>query len=112
MRKYRICFWFEYGGVCLWSDNRAAEEKYSCGALMVEQFPISDELKNELNKLNYEYGSIINWEDGTVVWTREQKLDFANRANDAYEKLKIELGDDYEIINDSLRSVYLGECLC
>jgi hypothetical protein len=100
MAKYILKYWFEHGGICLWSANDNARSKYNY-PIDNDRLPISNELIDELYALEEEYHSYLNWEypPDPSPWTAEQKQDFLYRANIAYLKLVSELGSDYEVIN-------------
>ena len=106
MCKYELRFWFEHGGYCLWGMNDNAEKEYGY-AIKNETLPISENLINELNSLNDEYATYLDWDEpqNPSPWTEEHKVDFLNRATVAYKKLKCELGSDYEVINEAVDSV-------
>ena len=107
MREYKIKFWFEHGGVCLWGDNDKTEEKYGL-VIEPQDLPISDYLKNQLEDLMDEYGTYLDWDapQNPSPWSIEHKQDFVNRATEVYKKLKDELSEDFEIINEAHNSVY------
>lgn len=86
---------FDYGAnSCLWGVNGE-------GLLSLERFPISKELMDKLESLSIEFNSILNWDDPAsgFVWTSEQIENFRLRAQQAYDELKSELGEKYEIEN-------------
>jgi len=100
MAKFRLRFFFDWGsGVCLWADNKEAEEKYDY-PVDASLLPISDELKKELNHLIDNHDDALNWDDprGGLLWSREQIEQFILRARDIYSRLCDELGSDYEIV--------------
>lgn len=101
IRKYVIRFWFEHGGICLWSVNGNAKDKYDY-AIESSKLPISLELVKKLNELEDEYYSYLDWDYplNPSPWTKEHKQDFINRATDIYNDLCEELGNEYKIIND------------
>lgn len=103
--KYKLRFWFEYGDICIWGMNDNTKERYGY-AIENSSLPISKEVINELNDLEKEYQSYIDWNEpqNSSLWTEEHKHDFINRANIVYEKLKKELGADYEISNEVMNS--------
>ena len=100
MGKYRIKFWFEHGGECLWGANDAAKEKYGY-CINKNSIPISKALVDKLAKLETEYSSYIDWDNPSKAskWSREQKLDFIVESTKVYFLLSDELGSGYEIIN-------------
>ena len=101
MSKYQLRFWFEHGGTCIWGMNTMAKEKYGY-PIKNEVLPISAELIKKLNALEQEYATYLDWEcpSNPSPWTIEQKTDFLNKTTAIYEKLKTELGSDFELINE------------
>lgn len=92
---YKIKFMFDYGAdSCLWGVNGE-------GLLSLERFPISKELMDKLESLSIEFNSILNWDDPAsgFVWTSEQIENFRVRAQQAYDNLVSELGEQYQIQN-------------
>ena len=61
-----------------------------------------------MNALEDEYTTILDWDypPNPLLWSEEQKYDFLNRATAVYEKLKTELGPEYEIENDVAQCMY------
>ena len=106
MSKYQLRFFFEHGGICIWGMNSEAQEKYGY-AIENDALPISENLKNELADLETEYATYLNWSfpSEPSPWTKEHKTDFEGRANAICEKLKDELGADFEIKNEVHLSV-------
>ena len=47
MAKYKMKYWFEWGGTCLWSANDAARKEFGY-AVDEQKLPISATLKNLL----------------------------------------------------------------
>lgn len=104
--KYVLRFWFEHGGTCIWAKNEAAKQKYGY-AITNSSLPISKNLIEQLNALEDEYHSYLDWEEprNPSPWSQKQKEDFIKRANDVLEQLRLDLGRDYEVINDVKSSV-------
>ena len=101
MGIYRLRFWFEHGGFCIWGMNYEAKEKYGY-AINNDRLPISSGLVHELNSLENEYGTYLDWDcpSNPSLWSNEHKADFINRATIIYEKLKDELGAEFLIDNE------------
>ena len=91
-------FWFEHGGHCLWSANNRSREKLGY-AVDNNLLPVSHSLLEEMNDMEREFHSYLNWSDpaGPSPWTAEHKADFCSRAMVLYKKLTAELGDDFMI---------------
>lgn len=100
MNKYQLSFWFEHGGFCVWSKNDNAKEKYGY-AVKNEALPISENLTNDLNALEDEYATFLDWENpaNPSPWSEAHKTEFLNRANLIYKQLQEELGSEFEIEN-------------
>jgi hypothetical protein len=98
--KYILKYWFEHGGICLWSVNENAKERFDY-PIENHILPISEELVEELDNLEVEYKGYLNWNDPLAPspWTPKQKNDFRTKANETFDKLIIELGSDFEVIN-------------
>ena len=104
---YELRFWFEHGGTCLWSKNDAAREKYGY-AIDFHNLPISCQLMNELETLESEYATILDWTapQNPLLWDNAKKQDFVDRATIACNKLGAELQNDYVIQNEAVSCVY------
>lgn len=90
-----IKFMFDYGAdSCLWGTEGE-------GLLSLERFPISEALMEKLECLSIEFNSILNWDDPAsgFVWTQEQIENFRVRAQQAYDNLVSELGEQYSVQN-------------
>lgn len=106
MAKYILKYWFEYGGICLWAVNEQAKQEFGY-AIESRDLPMSKALVEELNSLEKEYDTSLNWDypPDPSPWTTEQRNDFKYRANLAYQKLVSELENEFEIINKLDRCV-------
>ncbi len=109
MEGYVLKYWFEHGGTCLWSANQLARDKFGY-AIDNQELPISKALVDELYALETEYHGYLNWNDpvSPSPWTMIQKQDFINRSNAVFLKLLVELGEEFEVIND-VDSCVIGE---
>ena len=101
MAEYVIKYWFEYGGPCLWSANESAHNKFGY-PIENSELPISKDLADELYSLEDEYQSSLDWNypPDPSPWTPEHRKDFKIRANDAYLKLTLQLGSDFNVVNE------------
>ena len=104
---YELRFWFEHGGTCLWSKNDLARKKHGY-AVDFYALPISRRLMAELEALENEYRTILDWSapQNPLLWDTEKKQDFVDRATAVCNKLKAELHDDYLIENEVVSCVY------
>ena len=116
--KNTIWFSFDYG-CCLWTEGSGImlEELISLDGKVIHDginnclLPISKELINELKSLVDEFSTSLDWDypPDPSPWTKEEFIDFFNRAEIVYEKLKNELGANYTVINkiDDDRKMYM-----
>ena len=104
MNKYQLSFWFEHGGFCIWGKNNNAKEKYGY-AVKNDALPISGSLINNLNALEEEYATFLDWDypQNPPLWTEEHKVDFLHRATIIYDQLRKELGAEFEVENELSR---------
>ena len=72
---YELRFWFEHGGTCLWSKNDEAREKYGY-AVDFYALPISSQPMNELESLENEYSTILDWAvlQNPLLWDEEKSI--------------------------------------
>jgi len=99
MAAYKLQYWFEWGGTCLWSANEAARERYGY-AVDEQELPISGNLKRYLAYLQAYYQTQLDWDRAPAPspwWTAEDTRIFRQKAQFAYRQLRQELGEDYEI---------------
>ena len=97
---YKLKFMFDWGsGICLWSTNRAAEEKFGDYPVSTDKLPVSQKLKDKMEYLIKKHDEALNWNDpsGDLLWDKTQIQEFKTAAEKVYRTLCDELGDDYEI---------------
>ena len=100
MAKYKMKYWFEWGGTCLWSANDAAIEEFDY-AVDEQKLPISRKLKNLLWYLQAYHENMMDMDnapDDSPWWTEEDTIMFDKKKKIAYEQLCQELGEEYEIV--------------
>lgn len=98
--KYKLKFMFDWGsGICLWSANKNAEEKFGNYPIATDDLPISKELKEKLEQLIEWHDEAFNWDDpsGDLLWDNEQVHEFMLAAKNLYLVLCDELGEEYEL---------------
>ncbi|MGN0171386.1 MAG: hypothetical protein ACI39E_01220 [Acutalibacteraceae bacterium] len=97
---YKVRFWFEHGGGCLWSDDKDTKMKFGY-QIHYDALPLSASTKEQLHSLENEYGSYLNWDDpgSPSPWTTEKKIEFLASANEMYHTLCKELNKDFIIYN-------------
>jgi len=103
MGKQKLRFSIDYG-CCLWGND---------GGISNNSLPISNSLTKELDDLLEEFDTSLDWNypPDPSPWTKEQFIEFFDRAAMAYQKLQSELGSDYEIINnlENDKAMYMGD---
>lgn len=92
MELPKLDFYFDYMGACAWVNS---------GAIMYDELPVSDSLREELRRLCVDYDNQLDWSDpgSSVGWTKDQEDDFNRRAAIAGKKLQEELRGKYTVIN-------------
>ena len=102
MAKYKMRYWFEWGGTCLWSANDAAREKFGYD-VDERTLPISRKLKDLLWYLRAYHETMMDMDnapDDSPWWTEEDTVMFKKKSKFAYEQLCRELGEEYEIVDE------------
>lgn len=97
---YKLKFMFDWGsGVCLWSANKNAEDKFGDYPIATSNLPVSQELKEKLEQLIERHDEALNWNDpaGDLLWDDDQICEFLMNAKNLYLALCDELGEEYEI---------------
>ena len=98
-----IKFMFDWGETysSVWSVNKESEEKFGEGVLSLERFPLSNELKTEIQNLCTEYQTALNWDEpqAGIVWSKEQIDDFKSRAEIAYQQFVASINEDIIVEN-------------
>ena len=100
MERYKLKFMFDWGsGVCLWSANENARNKLGDYPISCSELPISQELKDELNRLIEWHNEALNWNDpaGPLLWDDKQVKEFLAEAKRIYSALCDEMPEEYEI---------------
>lgn len=97
---YKLKFMFDWGsGVCLWSANKKAEDKFGDYPIALSELPVSQALKDKLEELIERHDEAFNWDDpaGDLLWDDSQVNKFLDTAQKYCLSLQDELGEDYEI---------------
>ena len=101
MTKYVIKFMPEYCATCLWSVNDAAHNDFGY-PIMYEDLKLSNPLIERLEKFDDGVMDILNWKEpnGPLNLTYEEQMELYKEGCELLKLVTVELGDDYEIIND------------
>ena len=97
--EYRLDFSFGMQDrVCVWSSDEKTKEKFGSHPIKTSDLPISDDIKHTLDDLIDEYQKALDYEmNRNLVWKKEAKYEFYQKALSAYEVLCEELGPAYEV---------------
>lgn len=98
---YELKYWFEWWSGEIWGANDEAREKYGY-PVDLDDLPLPAELKERILGLSDEHGDSLDpdYPPDPTPWTAEHIRDFEHRAKVAYEQIKAELGETFEIIYD------------
>ena len=99
--RYRLRFFFDPGsGVCLWSANDAARERFDYPIELVE-LPLSDETRQSGEELIGRFDTSLDWSDpgGPSPWTASDAAAFDESALSWLALARHELGEEYDIVN-------------
>jgi hypothetical protein len=74
LAKYMLTYWIEHGGICLWSANESARDALGY-SIANDKLPISKDLISELNALESEYHTYLDWDcpQNPSPWTSSKK---------------------------------------
>ena len=98
---YKLSFWFEHGGECLWSKNEKAREKFGY-PVNSKKLPLSQECIKRIEELNKWYSTYLDWDNPSsgCMWSASEKIKFLENADNLYDVIISELGDEYLVVND------------
>jgi hypothetical protein len=103
MAKYKLRFFFDAGaGTCLWAGNEAASHDYDY-AIMPDQLPLTPTVRQEVENLVSWYDTGLDWNNpgGSSPWNEAELHKFILAAQETLQTLKEELGEDYELMDES-----------
>lgn len=99
MAIYEMKYMYDWAsGVCLWSTNENARNKYGY-PVFADDLPVTDELKAEMKYMAEKHDEALNWEqpNDDLLWSDEQIEDFKQKSRVLYDRICLELGEDYHI---------------
>ena len=103
MSLYLLRYFFDYGsGVCLWSANDAARNKFTY-AVDHNSLSLSVNLVKEVNHLITWHDTSIDWDSpaGPSPWSEDERGLFNSTAQRLHISLKNALGPDFDIRDES-----------
>lgn len=96
--RYRIRLMFEWGGGCLWCGNDAARDAFDVSDIE-DRLPLSDETRRRLGELSVWHDTALDWDDpaGPSPWTADEDARFDRAAAEVLERIRAELGPEFEV---------------
>ncbi len=104
MSRYVLRFLFDAGSeTCLWAVNEEARKRFGDSWVDLEALPLAAETLGRLSALVERYDESIDWDDpaGPSPWTPANRQEFAAEARAVLALLRSELGDEFEVVDDS-----------
>src|SRR4051812_26161172 len=101
MSMYRLRYFFEYGGPCLWSVNDAARERFGY-CVHLTQLPLSAETITAAGEVGAWFSQSLNWTypPDPGPWRQEECDRFNRAASELLERVRCELGAEFEIVDE------------
>jgi len=103
--KLRLRFFFDAGsGTCLWAGNDAARERFDY-FVEPDELPLSAPSRERVRALVSRYDESINWDypPDPSPWSEEESARFSRDARELLDALRVELGPDFEIVDETVR---------
>ena len=103
MSIYKFRYFFDAGsGVCLWSSNARARERWSY-AVNCSELPLSRELQRALDGVIASFDKGIDWAypAESPIWNADEHASFNVNAQRVLLTLQKELGCEYEVVDES-----------
>lgn len=102
MHTYELRYVFDYGsGMCLWSSNEAAREKYGY-PVDLEALDVPTDIKALGHELVREYDTSLNWDypPDPSPWSVQHWSDFGLRSGQFLARLREYLGPQFIVIDE------------
>jgi len=102
MKKYTIKFMPEYNATSLWAVSDSAYEDLGIG-IKYKKLNLSEELIEKLEKFDDCIMGLIDWKNpgGESPLSAEERESIWNEGQLLLERIRAELIDDFEIIDES-----------
>lgn len=103
MATYKLRFFFSPGsGICLWSANDAARERWDC-PVDLKALPLPENTWRKALYVMAWYDTGIDWSYPAAPspWTIEERLSFNLAAQSLLAVFRDQLGSDFEISDES-----------
>lgn len=97
---YRLRFFFDTGsGICLWSGNEAARQRYGY-PIEPQALPLPEATIHEMEQVTAWYDQRMDWDQAPQPNPSWDEAAFAAAARQLLDKMRRELGPDYEVIDE------------
>ncbi len=107
--KYRLRFFFEWGGGCLWSDNDDANTDFGYGPLDTPntKLPLSNETIRRCQEIGVWHDTSLNWDDppDPGPWRQHECDRFNETVRHLLATIRSELRDQFEVIDQQPEAV-------
>jgi hypothetical protein len=100
--RYQLRYFFDSGsGVCLWSSNAAARERFGY-AVEADQLGLSTKLCRQHAHMCAWFDTSVDWDDpaGPSPWTLEEAERFDDASTSMLRDLRQELGSEFAIADE------------
>jgi hypothetical protein len=100
---YRLRYFFDPGGgICLWSANDAARERFGY-PVKARSLPLTENTWRRVAYLCAWYDTSIDWRypPDPSPWEGSERKRFNNEAQNLLARLRKELGPEFEIADES-----------
>jgi hypothetical protein len=99
---YRLRFFCDTGsGVCLWSGNEDARQRYDY-PVEPRALPLSEDTVREMERVIAWYDEWMDWANAPQLTPSWDKAAFTAAARQLLDKIRRELGSDYGIVADEV----------
>ncbi len=103
MCRYIFRYFFDPGsGICLWSDNDAARERFNYPAELSD-LVLSENLLRQAIHLIVWYDTSLDWSypPNPSPWSKSEGIRFHDASQNLLSMLRQELGPEFEIRDES-----------
>src|SRR6266487_7005744 len=97
---YRLRFFFDTdSGVCLWSGNEAARQRYGY-PIQPQALPLPEDTVRNMERVITWYDEWMDWNHAPQPNPSWDEAAFTEAARRLPDRLQQELGPDYEVVDD------------
>jgi hypothetical protein len=101
---YKLRYFFDFGsGVCLWSANDAAQDRFKNYPIDEYKLPVSKTLQKRIQFILAWHDTFLDWDDvpQPSQWCDRESKAFSLAAQEVLTLLRQELGHEFEIVDES-----------